>query len=196
MLGSALSVFNESDDFRAALRESGDVDLVVTGSGRFKARLSSIALQHIHLRSCEEHLPRVAFVSLAPSLVRVTLPAEPNASLILGGIGLRAGEIATHGAGYQFHERTSGPCRWNTFWLPARHLAISGRTMRGTNLIIPHGERRWRPPPGALRSLISLHGNAIRATVARQKLPVEREAARGLEQQIILALIECLVGEA
>jgi len=43
--------------------------------------------------------------------------------------------------------------------------------------------------------LINLHENAIRATATRPKLPVEREAARGLDEQVTLALIECLSGQ-
>jgi AraC-like DNA-binding protein len=195
MLGSALTAFFEPEDFEAALRESGGVELVVTSDGKFRARMSRISLTHMRLFACEERMSRVAFMSVSEHMVRVTLPPQPPASLIWDGIGSRPGEIITHSAGRRFHERTEGPCRWSTIWVPAKELANAGRTTRGEAFVLPAGQRRWRPTPDALRCLINLHQNAIRATTTRPKLPVEEEAARGLEQQLILALVDCLVGE-
>lgn len=195
MLGSALSIFSEPGDFEIALEEGGGVDLIVTGRGEFWARLARISLFHMRLFACEERLSRIAFMSVAADLVRITLPSPSNASLICGGIGTRPGEIVTHSAGHRFHERTDGPIRWSAIWIPTRELVKVGRAIRGSAFLLPPGERRWRPSPEALRCLVSLHTNAIRATATRPKLPVERDAARGLAQQLVTALIECLNGE-
>jgi AraC-like DNA-binding protein len=195
MLGSALTEFFEPEDFEAALRESGGVELVVTSDGKFRARMSRISLKHMRLFACEERMSRVAFMSVSEHMVRVTLPPRPHASLMWNGIVPRPGEIITHFAGRRFHERAEGPCRWSTMWLPAKDLASAGSATRGGTFVVPPGQRRWRPDADALKCLINLHQNAIRATTTRPKLPVEREAARGLEQQLILALVDCLVGE-
>jgi AraC-like DNA-binding protein len=195
MLGTALSVFSNSGDFQEALRETGDVDLIATSGGKFWARMSQIWLFHMSLLACEERLSRIAFVSVSPNMVRVTLPPKPEASLTLDGIGTRSDEIVTHSAGHCFHERTDGPCRWGTIFLPMRDLVLAGRSMRGTAFALPTGERRWRPAPEVLRSLVNLHNAAIRATATRPRLPVERESAHGLEQQLVFALIECLGDE-
>ena len=128
-------------------------------------------------------------------MVRVTLPPKPDASLIWDGIAARPAEIVTHSAGHRFHERTDGPSRWSTMFLSEVCLAHAAHSTRGVSFVLPPGERRWRPRPDELRCLVDLHADAIRATVMRPRLPVEKEAAHGLEQQLILALIECLVGE-
>src|SRR5262249_36118840 len=47
--GSIASVFGEPDDFQAALREDGVLSLLVTGNGPFRARLTQVALDHVHL---------------------------------------------------------------------------------------------------------------------------------------------------
>src|SRR3984957_13705926 len=111
MLGSALSVFSKSIDFHAALREVGDVDLIPARGGKFWARMSQIWLLHMRLIRCEERNPRIAFISIPPNMVRVTLPPNPDVSLVWDGIGTRPAEIVTHSAGHRFHERTDGPSR-------------------------------------------------------------------------------------
>jgi AraC-like DNA-binding protein len=195
MLGSALSVFSKSIDFLAARREFGDVNLIATGGGKFSARLSQIWLLRMRLLGCEERTSRIAYISVPANMVRVTLPPKPDASLIWDGIGTRPDEIITHSAGHRFHERTDGPTRWSSMIFSAQDLAHAVRTARGIPFVLPRGERRWRPASDDLRSLVNLHDDAIRATTVRPKLPVGREAAHGLEQQLTLALIECLVDE-
>ena len=196
MPGSTFSTFSEPDDFQGALRENAGVDLVVTGHGPFWARLSSISLYRMRLLACEERVSRVAFMSISPRLVRVTLPAEPAASLTWAGCGTRPDEIVTHSAGSRFYEQINGPSHWRTLWLPSTDLARAGRALHGAPPIIPPGMSRWRPNPESLASLVGLHGNAIRAIASRASLSVDSEAVRGLEQQLIATLLECLAGSA
>jgi AraC-like DNA-binding protein len=193
MPSSTLSVFSESYGFHAAQLESGVIDLVVTGRERFWARLSRVSLCRMRLFSCEERQARIAFLSLPSNVVRVTRPVEPDGSLTWGGTGPRSGVIVTHSGGGCFHERVDGSCRWSTLWLRAEDLAELGGRMTGCTFAIPVGQRSWRPRPRTLRSLTRLHAAAIRATATRPELPVQEDAARGLEQELLIALIECLV---
>ena len=188
-------VFSDPGDFRTSLREDGDVDLVVTGAGEFRARMSRISLFNMRLVACEEHLSRIAFISIPPGLVRVTLPPRPTGSLIWNGVVATPREIVTHGAGYRFHERTAIPSRWSTIWLRAKDLVDVGRATHRSAFMLPHREHRWRPESDALKALVSLHESAIRATAIRPKLSIEADAARGLEQQMVMTLIECLNGQ-
>jgi AraC-like DNA-binding protein len=80
-------------------------------------------------------------------------------------------------------------------WILNSDLAASGRAMSGTAFALPAGECRWQPAPRTLRSLTGLHRDAMRATAASPGLPVDDQAARGLEQQLLGTLMECLVGE-
>jgi hypothetical protein len=59
MPGSVTSVFSEPDDFQAALREEGALGMLVTGPGRFRARLTQVTLHRLRLLAAEEHLPRI-----------------------------------------------------------------------------------------------------------------------------------------
>ena len=57
---------------------------------------------------------------------------------------------------------------------------------------MPHGVLRWEPAPDALKALIALFRAAIRATGSRLSAPTNPEAARGLGQESLGALAECL----
>ena len=63
MPGSVISLFSELDEFQAALREDGLLNLLVTGSGQFRARLTQVTLQHLYLSAADEQLSRIAFIA-------------------------------------------------------------------------------------------------------------------------------------
>jgi hypothetical protein len=192
MPGSDLSIIRDLNDFRAALPACDGVNLLVSGVGEFCARLSRISLACMQLIACEERLSRDAFVSVPPDAFRVTLPPYPDGSLTWDGVDAGPGEVVTHGPGHRFNETTQGPIRWSSVWLPASILVDAVQTTHDVAFSVPPGEVRWRPTRAALRSLVSLHRAAIRATATRPKLVTSEEAARGLEQQMMVALAECV----
>jgi AraC-like DNA-binding protein len=190
--GSVTSVFSEPEDFQAALREDGVLGMLITRHGRFRTRLTQIALHRLRLSAAEEQLPRIAFVAVPADAVMVPLPMRGGPSPIWGGIGTRADEIITLGPDQRVYARTDGPCRWGTIRLPAGDLARYGRAMRGAGFGIPYLVARWQPPPAARRELRHLHQAAIRAADIRSAPLIDGEAVHGLEQQLIHALVECL----
>lgn len=192
MPGSTTSVFGEQDDYQAALRLDAEVDLLVIGRGEFQARLTRIVLPHLSISAGDEHLARIALITLPSHLMRVSLPVRGRSSLLWGGIASRPNEIVTHRPGQRVLERTEGPCRWRTISLPTRFLARFGRVVTGAAPDVPRGECRWQPTPRALRSLADLHDDAIRASTVRPSAAAGVQAASGLEQQLIDAVIECL----
>lgn len=192
MPGSVTSVFSEPGDFEAALREEGGLGLLITGRGQFRARLTQVKLHRLRLSAAEEQLSRIAFVAVPADLILVSLPIGDRPAPIWGGIRMRAGEIITLGPGQRAHARTDGPSRWGSIWLPAQDLAGYGRALTGATFAVPTVARSWRSPPAADRELRQLHGAGTRMAVLRPETLVGAEAAHGLEQQLIHALIECL----
>jgi AraC-like DNA-binding protein len=192
MPGSVTSVFSEPEDFDTALREDGVLGMLITGRGRFRARLTQITLYRLRLLAAEEQLSRIAFVAVRADTVLVLLPMADGPSPIWGGIETRPGEIITLGPGQRVHTRTDGPCRWATIGLPAEDLAWYGRALSGAGFAVPHNLGRWQPSPAARRELLQLHKAAIRATAIRSEPLIDAEAVHGLEQQLIHALVECL----
>jgi AraC-like DNA-binding protein len=189
---SVTSVFSEPEDFQAALHEDGVLGVLITRRGRFRARLTQITLHSLRLLAAEEHLPRIAFVAVPADAVLVLLPIGGGSSPIWGGMAMRAGEIITIGPDQRVHARTDGPCCWGTIRLPAQDLARYGRALSGAGFAVPQFVARWQPPPADRRELRQLHQAAIRAAEIRAGLLADGEAAHGLEQQLIHALVDCL----
>jgi AraC-like DNA-binding protein len=192
MPGSVTSVFSEPADFEAALRQEGGLGLLVTGRGEFRARLTQVALHRLRLSAAEEQLPRIVLVAVPADMILVSMPMRDRPAPVWGGIGMRAGEITTVGPSQRTHARTDGPSRWGSIWLPAEDLARYGSVLIGTPFAVPSVTRRWRPPPAIGRDLRQLHGAAIRVAETRPEALLGGEAAHGLEQQLIHALVECL----
>ena len=80
---SVASVFSNPEDFQATLSKDGVVSLLVTGSGRFRARLTQITLNQIGLAAGEEELSRVAFVAVPADTILVSFPPVSYTHLTL-----------------------------------------------------------------------------------------------------------------
>ncbi|MFL5268860.1 MAG: helix-turn-helix domain-containing protein [Stellaceae bacterium] len=192
MPGSVTSVFSEAEDFEAALRADGCLGLLVTGSGRFRARLTQVTLRRMRLTATEEQLPRITFVAVPADTLVVLLPVGDRSAPIWGGIGMRSGEFLTLGPSELVHSRTEGPSRSGSIWLPVAELDRYAGALTGSRLSVLPDLQRWRLPPGAGGHLRQLHRAAIRMAETRPETLVGSEAAHGLEQQLIHALVECL----
>ena len=191
MPGSVTSVFGEPEDCEAALRADGVLSLLVTGHGRFRARLTKLTLHHLCLSAGDEHLPRIAFIAIPADTVLVSLPIDSGPWPVWGGMEMQAGEIITLGPGQRVYARTDEPCRWGIIRSPAKHLAQYGRALSGAEFVVPP-VGRWRSPRAALGQLCRLHRAAVARVEARSEVLADDEAAHGLEQQVIEALVECL----
>jgi hypothetical protein len=189
---SVTSVFSEAEDFAAALRAEGCLGLLVTGAGQFRARLTQVALHSLRLSATDEQLPRIAFVAVPADMILVALARGRASAPIWGGVRLGTDEIMTLGAGQRLHMRTDGPCRWGSIWLPAAELVQYGRAVTGTNFAVPSAAQCWRLRPAMSRHLRHLHSAAIGLVERRSNTFIGGEAAHGLEQQLIEALVECL----
>jgi AraC-like DNA-binding protein len=184
-------VFGEAEDFEAALSADGVGGLLVTGHGQFRARLTQVELDQLRLTAVEESQPRIASVTVPAGTILVSFPIEEGPSPVWGGTEVRTGEMITFGRGQRLHATTLGPSRWGAIQAVDQQLTRYGRVLTGAGFAVPHAAR-WRPPPAAARQLRYLFRAAIRMAEARAGALTDAQAAHGLEQQLIHALIECL----
>jgi AraC-like DNA-binding protein len=191
MPGSRASILGEAEDFQAALSADGVAEMLVTGLGQFRARLTQVGLEHFGLADVEESQSRIAFIAVPQGMVLVSFAIKKGPSPVWGGIEIRAGEIVTFGPGQRLHARTVGPCHWGAIWAPDRQLADYGSALSGARFVIPPAAR-WQPSRAAAKELRDLHRAAVRMVEARAGALADLQAAHGLEHQLLHALIECL----
>jgi hypothetical protein len=64
MPGSRASVFGEAEDFQASLSADGVAEMLITGRGQFRARLTQVRLERLRLAAVEEAQSRIAFIAV------------------------------------------------------------------------------------------------------------------------------------
>jgi AraC-like DNA-binding protein len=194
MAGSSTAVFSDPAAFEAAAREAGSPRLYLSGAGPFRARLTQVVPGAMRLSAVEESQARIAVLTVAPDTVLVTWPTDRSPAPVWGGIACRSGEMMTHGPGLRVLGWTPGRCRWSAIWIPAPELARYGHVLLGNGLTVPPGTRSWRPPAAPFKTLRALHAAAIHTAENQPDALAHAETARGLHQQVIHALVECLSG--
>ena len=166
---------------------------MVTGNGRFRAELTQVTLHEQHLVAAEEQVSRIAFIAVPVGTVSISFRFDRGGGPICGGMKVRPGEITTLGPGRSLHVRSEGLYRWGAISLPSEVLVRYATALSGAPFLLSEVEPRWRPQPAAGKRLRGLHAAAMRMAQIRPQALVDPEASHGLEQQLIHAVVECLV---
>ena len=186
--------FEKPDDYQAGMGDAS-VNLIVTSSGDFNARLTWLNLRRLYvLRACE-NLPRIGFFSLSPAQVFVSFPASECSSLTYGGFGLQFVDVVFHSRGERMHQRTNAESQWGLISLPPEQLTTCSKALTGLEITSPPVGRVLRPTRMAGTRLLRLFSKACRLAETTHKLIANPEIARALEQELLHALANCLTAD-
>jgi AraC-like DNA-binding protein len=94
--------------------------------------------------------------------------------------------------GQESYERSAGGVVRGSMSLPIEDMTQVGAEMAGCDLSPPPLEQIVTPPPGALAALQRLHATAGYLAEHSPEIIANPEAARGLEQELIQSLVQCL----
>jgi AraC-like DNA-binding protein len=194
MAGCGTATFTDPDDFRKNV-PGASLELVLTDHGDFRARVTWIDTGRLRLVRCEENVPRVAFVGFAAELAFISLPLKNDPPPIWSGVKMGPGEIVLHGRGDRAHQRTRGPGCWSFISMAPKVLAKACETFTHERLALPSATKILRPPSKPLAALSRLHARACRLGETKPDLMAHREVTRALEQDLIHALVNCLMRE-
>jgi AraC-like DNA-binding protein len=194
MATGAGATFTDAEDFVGALQEAR-IELVVTSPGVFWARLNRVVLPHLHLVAVSEGLPRIAYLELKPEWVCVSFPLRSDLSSVWGGASLRRGHVVLHSRGERLHQRMSGPTDWGLLSLESKCLIDAGRALTGMELVAPIAGRILKPARRDIAHLLRLHTAAARFAEKQPNLILDPDVIRGMEHDLIEALVRCLASE-
>jgi len=192
MLGNVSCVFTEPDEYETNASEA-KIECVVPGRGQFKATHTRVELGELLLLRNQEELANISYVGLAPQLVFVALPKLFDPPPIWNGQELRSGELVFHGRGEHIHHRTSGASEKGFIALTPEKLASWGRILAEKEIAPPTCGRILRPSSRSAGRLLYLFGSACRLVEMSPETIAHPEVARALEQELIPALIACLL---
>jgi len=189
------TIFTDPSYYSASFR-GARIDLVFTGPGEFKARLTWVELANLHLLRSQENLPHIAYVTPAPQRVFIAFPMHFDLPLICDGVELRSGDIVVRSRGEHMHLRTVAASDWADLSIVPEYLAKYGKILTGLDLVAPSDAGVLRPPATAAAHLRRLHAKACRLAETKPDIIMHREAARALEQDLLHALVNWLAVDA
>jgi hypothetical protein len=192
MPASMMADFSNAGDLEEALRTAGDVHLIVTGRGDFRARVAQVELQRLRLWAVHERASRIGFLTVLPDKLLALFTIGDQPPPICSGTNLDKGEILICGPSHRLHMRTEGPGCWGAVSLPVGEFTAYFNRLTGKDFKMPSLARRWRPSAAGCKRFMRLHAAAIRAAGMRPQRIVDLEAAHGMEQQLIHSLVRCL----
>jgi AraC-like DNA-binding protein len=196
MPSSAVHTFTDADDYATAIR-AAEVEATVTGRGQFTAKRIQIDLRLLWMQRFSENLPRVLHSNLKAGRACLTFRTQPGPSMLWSGVEMQADHIIRLSEGDEAHQFSSGPARFAAMSLPVEEIASVGATMAGCDLTPPRNNVPVTAPPAAMAKLQRLHAAAGHLAENAPEIIANPDAARGLEQVLIEAMVACLgKGEA
>jgi AraC-like DNA-binding protein len=191
MPSSAVQTFTDPDDYAAAHRGVTS-ELTVIGRGHFTAKLTRIGLHRLGMQRSSDNLPRMAHSVNLKGLAIITFRTHPGPSLVRGGVEMQPTNIVRHGEDQEYYQRSSGSARFGAMSLAVEDMAAIGDAMAGIDLTPPKDALTVTPSPSAMAKLQRLHAAAGQLAEDAPEIIAHPEAARGLEQALIEAMVDCL----
>ena len=185
------TTFVSPDGYQAAI-PGASANLVFTGRGDFKARLTWLKLPRLSIFRAREDLARIAYLSLLPTESFISFPIGSGTRLLWSGLALRRGEIVFHARGERSHQRTMGASHWGLISMPPQQLAAYGKVLAGVKIFPPPVGCVLQPSPAASALLLRLHSKACDLAETKPQIMSHEEAARAFEQEFVHALVNCL----
>jgi AraC-like DNA-binding protein len=191
MPSSAVRTFADPDDYALAIR-GGSVELTVTEPGPFSAKLIRIDLDRLWMQRFSDNLPWIGHAAVFNYRVFIQFPTAPGAILHTAGLEMLSTNLVRHVPADEFHQRSSHSTSHGAMSLPVEDLAVLGEAIANADLTPPRDVSLVTPSPPEMARLQRLHAAAGSLAENAPEVIAQPEAARGLEQALIEAMVDCL----
>ena len=191
MPSSAVRTFTDPDDYAASIRAS-TAEVTVTERGQFVAKLTWIRLHRLWMQGFGENLPRTLHSAVATERAIISFRTHPGPSILWSGAELRSSNIIRHVEGENAFQRSFGATCFGSMSLLVADIVSAGGAIAGLDLTPPKDPLFLTPPPSAMARLQLLHAAAGDLAENTPELIANPDSARGLEQALTEAMIDCL----
>jgi len=191
MPNCALQTFTDPYEYQSAVR-AADVAVLLTGGGEFQAKLTTINLHRLWMRSGETSTPYIMRGAWTNERIVVSFLVGPaQAPYHHNGVELTPGMILVNPLGTEFHRRSTGR-RCGSMSLAPDELAASARAIVGRDLTAPAETQLVQPPPQMMVRLLNLYEAAENLAETTPDLLAHPEVARAIEDELVRAMVACL----
>src|SRR5580700_4882365 len=190
MPSSSVRTFTEPDEYALAMRH-GTVGLTVKQRGNFAAKLTRIDLHRLWMQRFSATLGYTSHVDYWGEEATIAFQTRPGLNITRNGQEFAYTSVARLNASQSYYLHAPGPASYATMSLPLNELASLGGVV-GHDLTQPKVLLSVAPPPDALARMRRLHEAAGYLAEDAPAVLAHPEGARGLEQALTEAAIDCL----
>jgi AraC-like DNA-binding protein len=191
MPSSAVHTFNDPDEYAAWIRVQ-QAEITGLGRGKFTAQATKIDLHRLWMQRLSDNLPRIGHSTIVGERAVVSFRDAPGPSWHWRGLEVYSTSIIRHSEGESTFQRSTGSFSCNSMSLPVEEMARLDETVAGCDLVPPKQTLTVTPAPPVMAKLQRLHAAAGRLAEDAPEIIAHPEAARGLEQALIEAMVDCL----
>jgi AraC-like DNA-binding protein len=192
MASSAVRTYTEPDEYAAAMRQ-GTVGLTVMQRGNFTAKLIRIDLHRLWMQRFSVTPGFTSHIDYWGEHATIAFQTRPGLNMTRNGQEYAYTSVARLNASQSYYLHSPGPASYATISLPLNELASLGSVV-GRDLTQPKDLLSATPPRDALARVRRLHETAGYLAEDAPAVLAHTEGARGLEQALIEALMNCLGG--
>lgn len=191
MPSSSVRRFSDPDEYGAAIR-AANTEFTVTGRGQFAAKLVRIDLHQMWMQWASENLPRISHSTNIAGRAVVSFRTRRGPTLLTAAMEMQPTNIVRHSEAQSYHRRSIGLADYGSMSLPVALMSSFGAAVGGIDLTPPKDPLIHTPPASAMAKLQRLHAAAVRLAQNAPEIISNPDAARGLEQALIEAMVGCL----
>ncbi|HTI03332.1 MAG TPA: helix-turn-helix domain-containing protein [Acidisoma sp.] len=184
--------FSDPDEYATSIRASR-VQLTVTERGHFAADRLRIDFKDLWMQRFHSNLAWVAHTSIDPARTVFFFRTKPGSPFFRGKTELGENQLAFMSLAEATFQRTTGTASYAAMSLPAAVAATSLSEFAGLDLASPKSTQHIQPEQAAFSRLLNLHAAAGNLAVIAPEIIKNSNAALALEQELIHALVNCLV---
>lgn len=193
MPGGVILKLPEPEQYQRAVRGS-DSQVFVTERGTFAATLTRIDFHHLWMQRAHLTLPTVVHSAIHKQRSAIVFLADAKQAPMLNtGVEVSPGDIVRYSSGSEHHLRTQSGYQCCAMSLTPEDLAAFGRTLVGQELKTPKANSVVRPSPARMSRLQNLHRAASDLAATAPDMLAHPEVAKAMEQELIRAMVACLV---
>jgi AraC-like DNA-binding protein len=191
MPNSAVQTYIDPHEYQSSVRAT-DVTVLLTGRGRFQAKLTRMDLHRLWMRSGETSLPYIMRGAWTNHRCIVSFLTGPEYTPYHhNGLELWPGSILVNPLGTEFYRRSTGR-RCGSMSLAPDDLAAVGHALVGREIAAPIATQMVRPPPNVMTRLLHLYDAAEKLTESAPEILTHPEVARAMEDELVRAMVRCL----
>jgi AraC-like DNA-binding protein len=192
MPSSAVRAFSDPDDYATSIRGS-NVETTITSRGAFAAKIVTVIFRRLWVQGCSTNLPRVTHCSAVSDRAKITFRTKPGPSMLRNGVEMGPSNVIRRGLDESYHRRSEGAAVYGAMSLPIEDMVSIGEAMVGCDLTPPTTDAlSVTPPASAMARLQHLQAATEHLAEYAPTVIAVPEAARGLEQALIEAMVACL----